>query len=196
MDSFELMLAIAFMAIMFAVTPQGRDMLRGLNKNDRVTKSSVNANNNVRITNDYNGVTYKPISILPVNDNEFTLEVETIERPHRVAILTVTTAQFKHDVLKTLEEGNIHYRLTQRELVDDNFGISDEVPKEQKPNYDEKVDSKYTEKELALIASVDINERTIMEGEIMNLKASRVSEVNNIIENTAKLSTSKYQGGK
>lgn len=184
MDSFELMLAIVFMAILFAVTPQGRDILRGLNKNSRVTKCSTNANTNVRITNATTGVVYKPISVLPIDDVEFQLEVETVERPHRIEVIaSVIEKQLKHDVIKTLEEGTINYRLTKRELV--NHDVEENAIE----------NSKYTDSEVVKMSEMSNDERIVLEGEILNLKASKEEAISNAIENTVKLSSSKYNGG-
>jgi len=177
MDSFELMLAVIFLAILFAVSPQGRDILRGLNTHDRIVKSSTNANNNVRITNEVSNITYKPISVLPINDNEYTVVAETVERPHRQTTFTILMTQLKHDPLNTLVDGVINYRMIRRELIDLNFGINDL----------EASNPTYKHDELRRMSEDAFKEKTVLEGQVANLKANQKENMDDVVDHAQKL---------
>ena len=177
MDSFELMLSIMFIAILFAVSPQGRDILRGLNSSTRIVKCSTNANVNVRITNDYNGVEYKPISVLQIQGDEIAIDVETIERPHRQSTFpSVLLSQLKVDKLEALTSGRIHFRLTRREFMNPDIGIDDNTV----------IDS-FTVDELRLMSDRAFESKTALEGKIMNLNANSQEEIDDAIDRASRL---------
>ena len=177
MDSFELILAIVFVVILFAVSPQGRDILRGLNSSTRIVKCTSNANINVRITNDFNGVEYKPISILQIQGEEIAMDVETVERPHRQSHLpSVLLSQLKVDKMEALTTGRIHFRLTRREFVNPDIGIDDNTV----------VDS-YTAEELRKMSEEAFKSQSLLRGEIINLKATGEEQIDDAIDRAARL---------
>lgn len=177
MDSFELILSIMFIAILFAVSPQGRDILRGLNSGTRIVKCSTNANVNVRITNDYNGVEYKPVSILQIQGDEIAIDVETVERPHRQSTFpSVLLSQLKVDKLEALTSGRIHFRLTRREFMNPDIGIDDNTV----------IDS-FTVNELRLMSEKAFESKTALEGKIMNLNANTQEEIDDAIDRASRL---------
>jgi hypothetical protein len=190
------MLAAVFVLALLLSNDTVRDKLRGCNKKERTAICTSKAFSNIRITNEYNGVVYKPLSVLFLKENQFAVEVESIERPHRITTIYAAASQFKHDVIKTLEDGVINYRVVKPELINPNYGIDNDVPAMIKEKvYDESSDPKYTDKELKILSEVDMDERTILEGELLNLKASKTDDINKIIDSTVKLSSSKNYGG-
>lgn len=177
MDSFEFLLAVMFIVILFAVSPQGRDILRGLNSSTRKVKCTTNANVNVRITNDYNGVEYKPINVLFIQGEEIAIDVETVERPHRQTTLpSVLYSQLKIDKFEALTTGRVHFRLTRRELVNPDIGIDDSTL----------LDS-HTSSELRQMSKAAFESKTLLEGKIINLKATQEEQIDDAIDRADRL---------
>ena len=69
-----------------------------------------------------------------------------------------------------------------RELINQNFGINDEVT----PN------PTYTKKELNILSEERFREKTQLEGEISSLKANEEERVNSIIGHSKEISAPKF----
>lgn len=175
-------LLLIFGVVMF--TPLNTIILRYLYKNERISPSSSTAQNNVTLYNEYNGMKYAPVSVEPIGDDEFAIRVESREAPYRETVLTVKREQFKHDPIKVCETGMPNYRIVQRELVDPNFGINDELT----------CDPTYTKEELQDISRVNFQRITELEGELSNEKATIQEQVRDIMEHTTRYNNSMYRG--
>lgn len=171
-------LILIFGVIMF--TPFNTIILRYLYKNERIVPSSSTAQNNVTLYNELNGQKYAPVSVEPLDDDEFAIRVESREAPYQETVLTLIREQFKEDPINVCKTGMPYYRIIPRELINSGCGINDAS------------NPTYSKEELQTISEDAFKEKVLLEGEIATLKANREEDVNSIIGHSKDITASKF----
>lgn len=185
MDLYEAMLGFVLLLLLFVSTSQGSDFLRGVRSKDRRKIAQSDAMSNVRITDAVSNIQYRPRSLLEDGDDKFTLDVETVRGTRTQEMFSdLRESDFKHSVKDSLVTGRIHYRLF-RDVIAKKEDLQEVV----------EIHPKYTNDELQEMSKEAFLQKTLLEGQIMDLKANKEEDIDNAVDRTLRLTASKYQGG-
>ena len=183
MDTNQIIIAIAFGAVLLAAIGQTSDYFKSKSK-DRRKKTHSEALLNNRIINAFDNEEYRVVSVLEQEGGFFDWEGETVKSFNRAqkSFLNCHPDQFKEALVKGLVTGKHVYRFFPSEIID----VS---------NVASAISNEYTNEELRRMSEQAFKDQTTLEGEIAILKANEEERVSSTIAHAKEINTSKFGGG-